>query len=612
MYREAPENIRVENPYVVGNNILKRDNIKKHSTSHRHILARDAFIAKQHPERAGTLLHSLRTQVTKADDAALREVKMKINVVYCIAKEELPFNKFKPLILLCKKNGADISPSYDNHVRCGEMIETIADEMKSDLAEEIGGSRYLSVMIDGDTDASNKECEMVYVRIIINGKPTNKLIGQQELEHSHALGVLQATKTAFEQLGQETGWMNKLVGFGADGAAVNMGHRGGVIALLKEEVGEHVIPWHCMPRSPKSQRELQAVGNMLGVNISNPSSVKGTRWIPHVERALHALLKPAGQDEQDSGQYVATLQHMSHLSASSPSADVKGRAKKIKCEMERAEFCAFSHFMADVFAELGSLSRILQANDLILPKASAELQRTVSELEGMKLRHKPGGMLEKFLSSQPEGESVTFQGMELKGQVPLTDGVFSNLHVAAAVDIAVEEMRSRFSCLMSQSGEGVVDSFRIFNHDAWPESQGALLDYGRAEVQSLLQHFGELLRNGGCQSEQVLQEWQQLKTLIRTTFADKSYLGLWQTLLTKEPYRSDFECERGFSAQNRIKNTTRSSLHISTAEDLIRISTEGCPLEQFNPSHVTAKWLSSSKRARRPNMKKWPADMLDL
>ncbi|KAJ8356263.1 hypothetical protein SKAU_G00190570 [Synaphobranchus kaupii] len=182
---------------------------------------------------------------------------MKMNVAYCIAKEELPFNKFKPLILLCKKNGADISPSYDNHVRCGEMIETIADEMKSDLAEEIGGSRYLSVMIDGDTDASNKECEMVYVR---------------------------------------------------------------------------------------------------------------------------------------------------------------------------SDFENFLHLAEILF---------------VMPISSAQ-------------------------------------------------------------------------------------------------------------------------------------------------------------------------CERGFSVQNRIKNTTRSSLHVSTAEDLIRISTEGCPLEQFNPSHVAAKWLSSSKRARRPNMKKWPADMLDL
>lgn len=57
--------------------------------------------------------------------------------------------------------------------------------------------------------------------------------------------------------------------------------------------------WKTYHFSPKSQRELQAVGKMLGVNISNPFSVKGTCWVSHVERALYALLKPAGQDEQD-------------------------------------------------------------------------------------------------------------------------------------------------------------------------------------------------------------------------------------------------------------------------------------------------------------------------
>ena len=62
------------------------------------------------------------------------------------------------------------------------MISTIAEDMKSTLAEEVTRSRYVSVMIDGDTDASNKECEMVYVRIIEDGKPTNRLVEQQELE----------------------------------------------------------------------------------------------------------------------------------------------------------------------------------------------------------------------------------------------------------------------------------------------------------------------------------------------------------------------------------------------------------------------------------------------
>lgn len=64
--------------------------------------------------------------------------------------------------------------------------------------------------------------------------------------------------------------------------------------------------------------------------------------------------------------------------------------------MERAHFCAFSHFLADMFHKLRRLSCTLKKNDLILPKATSELQRTVIELEGMKVRPKRGGMLERF------------------------------------------------------------------------------------------------------------------------------------------------------------------------------------------------------------------------
>nr|XP_023990464.1 uncharacterized protein LOC111955012 isoform X1 [Salvelinus alpinus] len=42
-------------------------------------------------------------------------------------------------------------------------------------------------------------------------------------------------------------WMKRGISFGADGASVNMGHRGGVIAHLQREAGGHIIPIHCMP-----------------------------------------------------------------------------------------------------------------------------------------------------------------------------------------------------------------------------------------------------------------------------------------------------------------------------------------------------------------------------
>ena len=129
--------------------------------------------------------------------------------------------------------------------------------------------------------------------------------------------------------------------------------------------------WKTYHYSPNAQWELKAVAEMLGVNVCNNSSVKGNclspssgegsyflllicqedmSWmlfvfltffqnkdfifiqrdsIPHVQRVLHVLLKDNGGEEEDSGQYAATLQHMSHLAASSPSSEIKGRANKV-------------------------------------------------------------------------------------------------------------------------------------------------------------------------------------------------------------------------------------------------------------------------------------------
>lgn len=62
------------------------------------------------------------------------------------------------------------------------------------------------------------------------------------------LGVLAAIKSAFADL-VEVGfpnWKQKLVSLASDGASVNLGVHNGVIELIKAEVGNHVIPFHCM------------------------------------------------------------------------------------------------------------------------------------------------------------------------------------------------------------------------------------------------------------------------------------------------------------------------------------------------------------------------------
>lgn len=118
---------------------------------------------------------------------ALRQLKIKFNI-YVIAKEEMAFTKFPPLIALHHKNGLDINPTYDNDVRCAEMIGQIAEGIRDALAAHVQAAPYLSVLIDGDTDISNTECEMVYVRFVEDGRPVTRLVGQQALAHAHSQG----------------------------------------------------------------------------------------------------------------------------------------------------------------------------------------------------------------------------------------------------------------------------------------------------------------------------------------------------------------------------------------------------------------------------------------
>lgn len=116
-----------------------------------------------------------------------------MNITYFITKDEYPFVKFAPVIRLQKnkiKNWANINSTYDNNVKHAEMICEIADQMKQSFSAKLKATNYLAILIDGDTDISNTDCEIVYVHLLKNGKPVTLRVRQQLLKHSHAIGKL--------------------------------------------------------------------------------------------------------------------------------------------------------------------------------------------------------------------------------------------------------------------------------------------------------------------------------------------------------------------------------------------------------------------------------------
>ncbi|TNN77435.1 hypothetical protein EYF80_012249 [Liparis tanakae] len=84
-----------------------------------------------------------------------------------------------------------------------------------------------------------------------------------------------------------------------------------------------------------------------------------------------------------------------------------------------------------------------------------------------------------------------------------------------------------------------VRSFKILNHDSWPEQ--ILTDYGAEELDFLLDHFSPILTRNGCDTKLAREEYQSMKMFIATNYMDKSYHALWGMMLTKMPFCSDYK-----------------------------------------------------------------------
>ena len=88
---------------------FKRETVTAHGKSKRHISCRDSALGMK---RGATIQVGFETQEAVSDGREMVDLLGKINTAYAIAKEELPFTKFRPLLDLQRKNGLELSQRY--------------------------------------------------------------------------------------------------------------------------------------------------------------------------------------------------------------------------------------------------------------------------------------------------------------------------------------------------------------------------------------------------------------------------------------------------------------------------------------------------------------------
>lgn len=410
------------------------------------------------------------------------------------------------------------------------------------------------------------------------------------------------------------------MGFGSDGASVNMGKRGGVGAKLKESV-PHLVKIHCVAHrlelaantaiknhsamkkvqdvlqhiykhyhySPKALRELNEIGEALEQQVLKPGNLGGTRWLPRVERALETL----GRN------YAVIVAHFEHIiSSRSGTAEVQGRAKFITKLLKDYSFMYFVYFTLDMLGVLSILSKKLQEDELTLSKMFDAL--TTTHLSLIELKHVDGPKLSMFLQAV---ENNSYKGVTLER---IQDNEAYRNSKQDIIGLVTDTLGTRFG--ESEKDEVIKAATVILAIHDYPKDLDSLATYGNDELRILSEHFRILLERADCDIGEIQNEWKDLKAYIYrhrpsqsqlfTQVKDrfKNVLQIFEICLVFP--LSSAACERGFSAMKRIKNDWRSILKPDMLRMLMYIVIEGPSESNFNPQSTVNRWWKTGRKKR--------------
>ncbi|XP_034054195.1 E3 SUMO-protein ligase KIAA1586-like [Gymnodraco acuticeps] len=427
--------------------------------------------------------------------------------------------------------------------------------------------------------------------------------------------------------GRVDDWKKRLVGFGADGAAVNFGKDNGVQALLKRDIA-YLIALHCVAHraerglvdslkeldklkalhqnlkwlykhykfSPKALHELRLVAEALEEKVLKPTNLAGARFLPYIHKANKIVCES----------YAVFVTYFQDLISTErrpkPSPKVRGRAYRILTFLMDYDNVLFSYFMRDTFEALSELSLNFQKDSLTVCDAVEALE--TCSLKLVDLQFQPTEGMQEVIDAV--SKTGLFRGTKLKyvneGQI-----LFLRKKV---IDVLIKHLEKRFQDLQKGS---VPSKLSIFNPSQWPSD--------RQELADICEHYQPLMDEHSVTTKMLKSEFILYKSYAaaRTLRMPQIFSGILCDTERCKQYKGLsilFEiylvlavnttvCERGFSCMKRVKNDWRSCLGTEQLSRLMFSSIEGPSMDNFDAAGAVEKWWTSGNRARRPGFNPW-------
>lgn len=495
--RDNPTCSDSSSTFVSGSQNFKIESVRSHETSTGHTRCVGAAKVSENPQLA-----PLPRALLSMSKEVSQKMERLFDIAYFVAKREMPFTSFPHLCKLEMKHGVELGNAYINDKACKTFVTAIAGQLKHELSSKLQSSKFISVMADSACDVGVREVEDVYACHLVKGEIENSFVGLKACENGKAPGIKAAVETAMREVCRD--WKEKTVALGADGANVMLGEISGVYGLLKQEI-PHIIKVHCITHrlelsfadtlsdvsvlkdvkemlqgiwkhyhySAKAVRELKELAESMEVRAYKAIKADGTRWVPHMQRALNILL---------SKNFQVVVLHFQHTSqARDASNQMQGRAVNYSKKFTSYKFVAIMHLLLDIVDALSKVSLSFQEDGITISRVQDNLTALLAKLESFKER--PGQQLNSFLTEVRDGN--TFKGIELQRDA---DRQAINAIQASGVNAAMTFIQERFEGMET---DPVLSAAAVLtNHQGWPVTdRHRLLLNGENEIRHYMVIF---------------------------------------------------------------------------------------------------------------------------
>ncbi|KAK5853452.1 hypothetical protein PBY51_014602 [Eleginops maclovinus] len=469
----------------------------------------------------------------------------------------------------------DQRTNYRSHRIVDEMLQILGEVVEEPILEAIKSSKAIGLEIDESTDISVTKQLDLHVRYTDKeGRMFCQFLDLVSIPDGTAITIAEAVKEVIirKEIPQD-----RIFGLGTDGAAVMTGRRNGTAKLLTDS-WPGLVSVHCAAHR---------------LALACKDAADGVPYMKIFRKHLQDL-------------HLYFRNSANRTSALKAAASVLGVEDLKVTEVKDTRFVAAVHLQSDILPYLAQLSKLFQKEDINFMAIKNHVPVTIETLRIIKAageRQPEGSFLAQVEEKVANLNISAEEDRVRRGTALPTDTLWARFQTQVMepyIDGLIEHLELRFQQL------GILGAFSSLG------PQGPQADESRAisDLQLLAKQFPPISEMA------LLQEWQSYKVLITTgILKDKSQLeimtamasgydelhllypnlSLLSAIALTIPV-SSVNCERDFSAMNRIKTDLRNRLQGNSLTACMKMSINGPQVKDLQYSRALEIVFSKPRR----------------